>query len=39
MLKKGDVFEAAGKTKEALAAFLDVEMKSANDAATLVKIA
>lgn len=37
--KKGDVFEAAGKTKDALAAYLEAEKKSANDAAILVKIA
>lgn len=36
---KGDALEAAGKTKEALTAYLEAEKKSPNDAAILVKIA
>ncbi|QTN32830.1 hypothetical protein HZ994_10980 [Akkermansiaceae bacterium] len=37
--KKGDALEAAGKTKDALAAYQEAEKKSPNDADILVKIA
>lgn len=37
--KKGDSLEASGKTKDALAAYLQAEKKTPNDAAILVKIA
>lgn len=37
--KKGDAFEASGKTKEALAAYQEAEKKSPDDAELLVKIA
>lgn len=37
--KKGDAFEASGKTKEALAAYQEAEKKSPDDADLLVKIA
>jgi tetratricopeptide (TPR) repeat protein len=38
-IKKGDAFEASGKSKEALTAYLEAEKKSPNDAAILIKIA
>lgn len=38
-MKKGDALEAAGKTKDALAAYQEAEKKSPNDAEILVKIA
>ena len=38
-MKKADALEAAGKTKDALAAYQEAEKKSPNDAEILVKIA
>lgn len=37
--KKADALDASGKTKDALAAYMEAEKKSPNDAAILVKIA
>lgn len=37
--KKGDAFDASGKTKDALAAYQEAVKKSPNDAAILVKVA